>query len=166
MHASTLVVCASQQMLDEFRSSGAILAGQPCTHAGKQCCSPSKWCANSKVHCSAHSTMHVSTWQVKSVVLMQHLCARFGAGCWEGWSEVRGHDDLGLGNLHVAHYVGLTTWCHLGHMFVKFVAPMDVCNGHLIKCDGHACWILPLASMRKCRECWIEMLPIVWALLD
>ena len=63
-----------------------------------------------------------------------------------GWVYVR-HGDLGLRNLHVAHYVDLTTWCHLGHMFVKFVAAMDVCNGHLIKCDGHACWILPLASI-------------------
>ena len=41
--------------------------------------------ANSKMHCSAHSTMHVCTWQVKSV---EHLFARFGAAYWEGWSEV------------------------------------------------------------------------------
>ena len=29
-----------------------------------------------------------------------------------------------------AQCVFMTTWCHIDHMFVKFSAPMDDCNGH------------------------------------
>ena len=87
-----------------------------------------------------------------------------------GWVYVR-HDDLFLRKVHVAHYVGpmclhdhmVPSWPHVCYIFCTH-GSLQWAPLHLIKCDGHACWILPLAStyifesMRKCRACW----SIIW----